>query len=69
MLSAHDRQLMERRRRELEDELERLADAAEEDELAAARVDDLKLELARISQALYPDDAERRRREGRAEWD
>jgi len=69
MLSANDRDQMERRRRELEDELERLADAADEDELAESRADALKVELERIAQALYPEDAERQRHEGRSERD
>lgn len=69
MLSSFDREQMERRRRELEAELEGLADAAEEDELAEARLDAVKLELERIAQALYPEDADRQRHEGRSERD
>jgi hypothetical protein len=69
MLSSFDRDQMERRRRELEAELEGLADAAEDDELAEARLDAVKLELERIALVLYPEDADRQRHEGRSERD
>jgi hypothetical protein len=69
MLAPDERDRMMRRWRDIQDELERIEELQEEDELAAARVDALEAELEQLEMALYPDDAERRRVQGRSERD